>query len=163
MEKLNRDILNALEAMVNCEVIRTRPTVRGNVSYTNEPMILLKVQKNLFGSAKLVVTYPSNYIDGKLKGKPTVLEPEFTDDAWITYHNAKFSGYSTLNKWKGKAIKRCRVTKYGDTSWMCNNPNEKPPILLHANEHHMLLKCENGDEILLGPDYTNPEDWTLAE
>lgn len=163
MEKLNRDILNALEAMVNCEVIRTRPTEKGNVSYTNEPMLLLKVKRNFTGSTRLVVTYPSNCIDGKVKGKSTVLDAEFTDDAWITYHNAKFSGDSPLNQWKGKPIKRCRATKYGNTSWMCNNPNEKPPILIHANEHHMLLNDENGKEIFLGPDYTNPEDWTLAE
>lgn len=158
MAKVTQKTLSMLEGLTACVVIRTEATVTGDISYTNEPMVLLKIKESIFGTARLVVTYPSNYIDGKAKGKTLTLRPEFTDDKWITYYDAKAGGDSPLNKWIGKKIKRRKPTKRGNTSCM-----KKSQELIHANQHHMVLLSEDGNEIFLGPDYTNPDDWILAE
>lgn len=160
MEKVNRETLRNLEGLIKCAIIRTAPTVSGDISYTNEPVILVKIN-NFMGKARMVVTSPSDFIDGKVKGKTITLSQEFADDKWITYHDAKFSGDSPLNKWEGKDIKMVRPTKRGDTTWMCKDKH--PPVLIHANEHHITLVTDDGYEMVLGPEYTNPDDWTLAE
>ena len=111
----------------------------------------------------MVVTTPSNFVGGKVIGKTITLSPDFSDDAWVTYQDAMFAGESPLNKWKDKKIKRCKPTKRGDMSFMCKNSWENPPTLVHANEHHILVLTSDGKETLLGPDFVNPNDWTLAE
>ena len=161
MENVNRETLKNLEGLINCEIIRTEPTASGDVSYTNEPTVLVKIKTFIGSKAKLVVASPLDFIDGKHKGKTITLPTEFADDKWTTYHNAKFGGDSPLNKLEGRNIKMVRPTKRGDTTWMCKN--KQPPLLIHANEHHITLVIDDKYEIVLGPDFTNPDDWTLAE
>lgn len=163
MKKSTRKIINSLSKYIGHEVIRTRKTMTGDWSYTDEPILLVG-----FTSDGLI-RYRRSGIDARLLGNGEFTLPlSFTDRNWITYKNALIAKHNKLNKWRGKKIKRIRPTSTcNDHSYMCEYDFEKAPTLISASKYHMVIMHNDdflkGQTTVLRSDYMNPKDWVLAE
>ena len=163
MKKSTRKIVSRLSSYVGIEVIRTKPTVTGDWSKTDTPILLLGFtsdgriryrhlgfERNIFGDVEYT------------------LPISFTDRNWITYKKAMKPKNNPLNKWRGKKIKRVRPTATcGDCSFMCRNIWDAAPTLVSASKYHMVISRNDsiwkGRQTVLRSDYMDPKDWVLAE
>ena len=90
-----------------------------------------------------------------------VLSIDYTDRKWITYKKALRPKHNPLNQWIGEKVIRIQPTKTGSDSFM-----KKTVRLVSASKHHVVVGASyrNGIkiQIVLGFEFTNPEDWVLA-
>jgi len=163
MKKSTRKIINNLSKYIGLEIIRTKPTLEGDWSYTGEHILL--VGFTLDGRIRYRVSDEEALWFGN---KEFILPLSFTDGNWITYNKALRAKHNELNKWRGKKIKRvCSTSTCGDCSYMSTFSQSKAPTLISASKHHIVIMCNQicleGEKRILGPDFANPEDWVLAE
>lgn len=159
MKKSTRKIISRLNQYVGREMLRTKPTINGDWSYTTTPILLL----GFTSDGK--IRYRHLGIDAEIFGNDEYVLPlSFTDRNWITRKKAIKPKHNELNKWRGQRIKRiCPTSTYGDRSFM----GLYPPTLLSASKSHMLIMLNypllEGQECILRSDYMNPNEWVLAD
>ena len=124
-----------------------------NWDFINDPLLLIG-----FTSDGCIRCRWTGYQKQTFGDKEFVLPLGYTDCNWITYKEALKAKGNELNKWRGKKIRRIRPTSRGDRSWMTG----EAPTLISASEYHMVIRV-GIQEVVLGLEFVNPEDWDLAE
>lgn len=164
MKKSTRKIISRLKQYVGHEMLRTKPTINGDSSYTDTPILLL----GFTSDGK--IRYQHLGINAKIFDNDEHFLPlSFTDWNWITRKKAIKPKHNELNKWRGQRIKRiCPTSRTGDHSYMtCRSPFEKFPTLLSASKSHMLIMLNDSllgnNERILRRDFVNPNEWVLAD
>ena len=138
-------------------IIRIDCTKSGDYSKTTEPVLITGFTS-------------TNRIKCKLYRNPTnnnqnvILPREFTDDKWILYEDALKSENNPMNELKGKLIIRIRPTERGDERF-----TKRPVKLISASKNHVVVSYNKNslawlgirypERILLGSEFSNPEDW----
>jgi len=165
MKKSTRKTVERLKMYIGQDIVRTRPTQKiGDCSYTDEALTLI----GFTPSGEMIVKNPEGSFGARVFGtKPEILPIYFTDTAWITYKKATKAKGNSLNKWKGKRIRRiCPTAHVGDRSYMCDF-GEKAPTLISASKYHIFIEHNNigieGKRSLLRFEFANPNEWELAE
>lgn len=170
MKKSTKKTINYLKRYIGHEIIRTKPTSMGEWSYTLHPIFLLGF------------TNEGCMICRNSEGEEIILSFAYINRNWISYKKALRAKNNKLNIWRGKRIKRIRpvynkVKRKSaldrsfrgivDKSFMCRFEHQKPPILVSASKHHIVLKLQNvgleGEIVIVDDRYAKFEDWILAE
>lgn len=164
MKKSTRKTISRLKQYVGHEILRTKPTIDGDWSYTASPILLLGFTSD--GR----IRFRHSGIEANIFGNDEYVLPlSFTDRNWITRKKAIKPKHNELNKWRGQRIKRiCPTSRIGDHSYMtCQSPFENFPTLLSASKSHMLIMLNDSllgnSEHILRRDFINPNEWVLAD
>ena len=156
MKKSAKKVVESLRRYVGLEVLRTKPTIDGDWSYTDLPIKIIgftpdgRIKYRHIGLYQLILGDQVNII----------LPLSFTDRNWCTYKKALKAKNNELNKWRGKKIQRVHETDRGDRSFM-----NEPATLISASKHHMVVESPwtPGRHIILREESIKSEDWQLAE
>lgn len=160
MNKSTKKTINYLSQWIGHEIIRTKPTCFDNDwTFTTDPILLLGFTTN--GCIRFHYT-------GELKEKLGIVEIvlpfHFTDRNWITVKKALKAKNNRLNQWRGKMIRRICPTS---TCVVESFTRPEFPTLLSASKHHLVIMRNDigfeGKKAILGANFANAEDWTLAE
>lgn len=169
MKKSTKKTINYLKRYIGHEIIRTKPTSMGDWSYTLHPIFLL----GFTNEGRMICNS---------EGKEIILSFDYINRNWISYKKALRAKNNKLNIWRGKRIKRIHPVYHNvkrksardrsfreivDKSFMCIFEHQKPPILVSASKHHIVLKLQNvgleGEIVVVDERYAKFEDWTLVE
>ena len=134
------------------EYIRTGPTRDGDYSYTN----MIVVFRDYCVNGELIVDIPAS--DFNIEIKNYRLPKSFNDGKWTSSWSIKNGLKTSLDKYKGKHIKRRKPTEYDDES-IVNYAVE----LVSATKYHVVIKNNLGKESILDSRYTNPNDWEVVD
>ena len=159
----------SLKKLVGKEIIRIGPTITGDWSYTNEPVLF----KGISSDNGMIIQYIKEY--SILEERMTELSACFSDDKWILLEDAFKAENNELNKLIGKKIKRIRpvelhsrskinsLNEYKEDHSYMYEYGEIPATLISASKYHMIIKDYNiskkGNIIILVPRYSNPKYW----
>lgn len=162
MRKKTKKIVNRLSMYIGFEIIRTKPTLEEDFSHTREPILLTGFTSD--GRIRYRYVGMNAYIFGN---EEFILPLSFTDRNWITLKKALKAEHNALNEWRGKKIKRICPTATGDHSFIYEYDWSKPPTLISASRHHMVIMSNDagleGRKAVLNFDFVNSKDWVLAE